>query len=371
MWRSVFLHEFIDHRITNFQALAGNPTPGSLTLTPSDAAVPGVNAVRINPGAGFEYVLGTPLPQVIGISCRVRLLYPINPQPQMFPVIRLGAGAELLMWPLTHPLPDLTGTLSLARVWIGSGYKNLGNIVLPARNFVEFRFDWHTSGQARILADGRLVAYHNAVSPGVSFAVDRVAFGMPNTQPPSAQPLYQIARVFVRVLQRPDALAHFSKLLPEVNPIPDQNRCRMRVMSNILATVDRLRAFMAAFHQARSQPWSEQTGPAAGPFQPDATKAHTLAVAAVAELVRMLRTNDFAEPQRFLDPFTDFLRILYASQPQQFAALAADLDATKIVPDDCRAMFEAAVDESREALAPIIKLLTEASDRARRIAGGN
>jgi hypothetical protein len=27
MWRSVVLHEFIDHQIANFQALAGNPTP--------------------------------------------------------------------------------------------------------------------------------------------------------------------------------------------------------------------------------------------------------------------------------------------------------------------------------------------------------
>jgi hypothetical protein len=32
-------------------------------------------------------------------------------------------------------------------------------------------------------------------------------------------------------------------------------------------------------------------------------------VAAVAELVRMLRTSDFAVAERFLDPFTEFLGV--------------------------------------------------------------
>ena len=37
MWRSIFPHEFIGHRIGNFQALPGRPTPPSFLLAPSDA----------------------------------------------------------------------------------------------------------------------------------------------------------------------------------------------------------------------------------------------------------------------------------------------------------------------------------------------
>src|SRR5262249_32802179 len=160
--------------------------------------------------------------------------------------------------------------VALARVWVGSGFISLGNVVLPGERFVEFRFDWHASGQARILADGRLVAYHNAVAPGALLSFDRVAFGMGNVQPPSARPQYYVSRVFVRALSRHDALAHLSRLLPKVAPAPDVDRCRRRIIGNALAVVDRLRAFMGGVHANLSQPWTDEAGPAEGPFRPEA-----------------------------------------------------------------------------------------------------
>jgi hypothetical protein len=370
MWRSVFLHEFIDHRIGNFQALPGRPTPTSFLLQPGDAPVPGVNAVAISPGSGFEHVLDAGLNQIVGLSARVRMIYPLNPQPQLFSVVRLGSAAELLFWPLSDPLPDRSGTLALARVWVGSGFRSLGNVVLPANRFVEFRFDWHASGQARILADGRLVAYHNAVAPGALLAFDRVAFGMGNVTPASPRPLYHVARVFVRALSRPDTLAHLSMLLPQVAATPDVNRCRFRIIAGLLAVVDRLRAFMGGTHAGLSQPWSEQAGPASGPFRPEAVEAHALATAAAAALVKMLRTGDFAAADAFLEPLGRFLRLMRDAQPQAFAALAAEIDAMQVVPEDCRAAFEASAEE-QAAFAPIIELLARAEALVRAIAGGN
>jgi hypothetical protein len=369
MWRSVFLHEFIDHRIGNFQALPGRPTPSSFQLAPSDTVVPGVTAVAISPGSGFEHMLDAPLSQIVGVSTRVRLVYPLNPQPRMFSVVRLGGAAELLFWPVSNPLPDLSGTLALARVWVGTGFRNLGNVILPAQRFVEFRFDWHASGQARLLADGRLVAYHNAVAPAALLSFDRVVFGMGNVAPASSQPLYHLSRVCVRALARPDAMAHLSKLLPKVKPAPDTNRCRLRIIANALAVVDRLRAFMGGMHQSLSQPWTERTGPASGPFRPEAVDAHALATTAVGELARMLRTGDFESQERFLQPFERFLRILRDAQPQGFAALAAEIDAMAVVPEDCRAAFEAS-EEDKAAFAPLIDLLTRANGLVRTIAGG-
>lgn len=369
MWRSVFLHEFIDHRIDNFQALPGSATPASMTLAASDAAVPGVNAIRVQPGTGFEYVLATPLAQVIGVSCRVRLLYPLNPVPRVFPLIQLGGGAQLLLSPATHPLPDLSGTVSKAQVRIGTTSKDLGIIILPAQAFTDFRFDWHTSGQARILANGRLVAYTNGVVPGAAFAVDRVVFGMP-TLPPAPQPSFHISRVFVRTLERSDSLGQVAGLLPAVGMPPDHQRCRPRAVANMQAMVDQMRQFMAQIHAVLSRPWSEGTGPAIGPFKPEAVKAHDLAMVAGAAFVDMLKTRNFSTPERFLDPFTAFLRLLRDALPQEFAAFAVKMD-VPIVPDDCRTMFEAVLQDNAEAFKPIITLLSEASERIRQIAGGN
>jgi hypothetical protein len=372
MWRSVFLHEFLDHRIGNYQALGGKATPASFTLAPVPDAAAGGHAVAIVPGSGFEHVLTQPLQQVIGISCRVRLTYPINPNPHMFSVLRLGAGAELLFWPVSEPLPDGRGTLALARVWVNDGFKNLGQVELPANGFTDFRFDWHTSGQARLLANGRLVGYHNAVAPGAAFAVDRVVFGMPNDQPASPQPLYRLSRVFVRALSRADSLAAFARLLPQVAvPPQDLNRCRKRVLGNLLRVVARLRQFMSLIHQTLSQPWSAQTGPAAGPFRPEATQAHALATESVAALVTMLKTSDFSAPDRFLDPFTRFLRILYTTRPAEFEALAAELAPLATVPDDCKDALGQLSDDNSDAFAPILALLTTATERMRDIAGGH
>jgi hypothetical protein len=50
MWRSVFLHEFIDHKITNFSALPGKLTSPSFALVPSAAIVAGMNSVEITTG---------------------------------------------------------------------------------------------------------------------------------------------------------------------------------------------------------------------------------------------------------------------------------------------------------------------------------
>jgi hypothetical protein len=294
----------------------------------------------------------------------------LNPESRMFSVVRLGGAAELLFWPVSDPLPDGSGTMATARVWVGTGFRTLGTVVLPATRFVEFRFDWHASGQARILADGRLVAYHNAVAPGALLNFDRVAFGMGNVAPPAPQPLYHVARVFVRALARPDPLAHLSKLLPPAAATPDVNRCRLRIIGRLLQVVDKLRAFMGNAHLAQSQPWTEQAGPASGPFRPEAVEAHALATAAAAALITMLRTGDFAAADGLLDPLGKFLRLLRDAQPQAFAALAAEIDAMEVVPEDCRAAFEAS-EEEKAAFAPVIELLARAEALVREIAGGN
>jgi hypothetical protein len=369
MWRSVFLHEFVDHRIDNFQALPGRPTQPSFLLAPERDPATRINSVLIRGGSHFDYRFTQPLQDIIGVSCRVRILYPAAQPDFQFPILDLGT-ASLVIKTESNPT-DVNATITSPAIFINHSFSPFRRVDLPANRYVDFRFDWHTSGQARILQDGQLVAYRHSTSPRTVIAIDRVVFGLPNHQVTPHTPSYRIARVFVRVLSRVDALAIFSRLLPNVaEPVDPKNRCREIAIAGTLGMVDRLREFMTSIHQALSRSWSTQAGPVQGAFQTEATKAHALAVKAVSELVMMLRTGDFLAPDRFLKPFTEFLRILRATKPAEFAALAAELGEKAIVPDDCKESLAAAGRDSREAFQPLIDLLNAATEQIERIASG-
>jgi hypothetical protein len=84
---------------------------------------------------------------------------------------------------------------------IGQTELELGTVDLlpmPPFWFTELRFDWHTSGPTRLLQNGKMVGYHNAVEPGLWFDVPSVTFGMPDL-PSATEPGYAISRVFVRL----------------------------------------------------------------------------------------------------------------------------------------------------------------------------
>jgi hypothetical protein len=369
MWRSVLLHEFPSEDIRSLQALPGSLTPGTLALNPHEGKV------QITPGRGFRYVLGAPLRDVIGVSCRIRVRYPIQGVLHPVSLVRVGEDVEFAVRPLpfdagSHP-DELAGEArSLLR--IGSAEVDLGLVVLPHRRFVELRLDWHTSGQAYLRADGHLVAYHNAVAPAARFEVDDVAFGLPNAPTSATNPRYEIARLFVRALSRPDALAALSRKLPAID-IPDDDlfeRCRLRIMVDLMAKLDRLRAFMTQVNGTLSQPWSEDAQPNEEPFAEEAIRAHDLASAAVTELWKMLRSGDFTAPNRFLTPFTQFLEILHHALPVEFEQLASELEESTTVPDECRKVVDDAFARGRHDLAPLLALLTTASERVSEIAQG-
>jgi len=369
MWRSIFLHEFPDNGITNYQAVDGRPTPASFTLAPVQDASTGTTSVKIAPSRGFHYQLEAPLDQIIGVSCHVRVSYPISPSGSLFPVIALGNDIGLELWPQTNPLPSLHGTMANTLVRIGTGHVNFGQIELPAATFTDLRFDWHTSGQASFFVDGRLAGYKNGVKPGAAFNIDKVMFGMPGGTP-AASPSYLISKVFVRALRRTDSLATFTRMLPEVQVEGfDDGRCRQRILSNMMALLDRLRAFMTSFHEATSQPWTETGGPPQGPFKPQSREAHQLALKAGLALAQMLAANDLSNPEPFLAPFTALLKILKAELPAQFAEMAEEIEKASGVPEECKAAIEKALDKNQDTLASLLNLLTTALERVHYIAG--
>jgi hypothetical protein len=352
MWRSVFLHEFRNARMDDFKALAGQ------IATAPPVADRLERGIRIRPATSFSYVLSEPLPDVIGISLRLTLALdpPALSTSNGLNLISLGAffGAQL--------------RLGLLRFFLRApGERFLGPLTLPMNRDFELRFDWHASGQARLFIDEKLVAYDNSVSPGSVVPVDRITIGSASGQPAPA-PSMTVSRVFVRLLQRQDSLAHLSKLLPKADLNGAAKDCQPKIVAGALGAVDKLRAFMALFHQAKSQPWSAAQGPATGPFSADAIKAHTLSNAAATALLHMIRANDFSHQQSFLDPFREFLAIMYRYDPQRYAALVVEISQEQIVPENCAELMKEKAEEYFNTIRPLLALLEEASKLVRSVA---
>jgi hypothetical protein len=189
MWRSVLLREFPDHNIRSLEGLPGSLSPSSLALSPS------VGTVLIAPGRSLHYVLDTPLVEVIGVSCQLRIKHPGRTVSSSLRIVRLGDDFDLSLEPLTT-------RQALVRVRLHRAWHDIGQLPNPSTHFAELRFDWHTSGKTCLRVDGRLVGYHDALSRGSRLRIDDVAFGSPESVPTATDPHYQLGEFFVRALSR-------------------------------------------------------------------------------------------------------------------------------------------------------------------------
>lgn len=375
MWRSVFLHELRNRRISDFGSLEGAVTPATRTIVPTVESSVGGHVIDY-PGSGaaggmpapFEFSLTSAIPEVVGISIRTRVRFPRVSQ--RVADFQITAGITLA---LMTQLQLGQGFRAVARIdgqTVDLGQLQRGG---TGSDYTDVRLDWHASGQLRLVVDGQLVAYRNGVAPGSQFTIAGVAFSGRSQEPFIASPRFRVGRVFVRALTRRDPIAHFEHQLPPVKPVSDDlvDKCRIIATDRMLESLDRLRVFMASAHEVLSHPWNEADGPVPGPFEPAAVQAHGLATAAATNLMAMLSRGDFAKPERFLDPFGKFLRILRDARPTEFAALAADLAGASVVPAECRAALEAHFAAQKDALAPLLDLLTSAAERVSVIAEGN
>jgi hypothetical protein len=365
VWKSLLLHEMPNGDLRNYSAVPGLVSTGSFQLNPD----------AIAPGQEFEFTLETPQSEVVGVSFRVRLRKPIaGLDPER--IARAGTDVDFSLQRLDTPAidaPELAAAhQALLRIGPGPTVP-LGVLILPHRSYVDIRFDWHTSGQARLLLNDQLVGYHNAESPGMSVSITSLAFGRSDVHAgPGAR--YGVTRFFVRALRRVDALDAFSSLLPEVPPNDDPRlaRCRELAREEVLHAADALRPFMALFHQQFSAPWDAESGAPEGPLADESKDAHRLAIGAASNLVQMLRRNDFKHPEQFLEPFEAFLRTLHDAVPNQFESLAQSLLLTgpRELNETCVQMLAQDRLARGQAMAPMIRLVEEASGIVEQLAGG-
>jgi hypothetical protein len=374
MWRAVFLHEFPDRDLRHFTAVAG-----TLTATPSlvpPRPEPPVHVLTLRAPESLRFQLAAPWGGVVGFSgrVRVRLSGPTGQPP--FPVMQVGQALQLRLQvtgtPRDPSSPDPSSPTKVL-LQVGTAEVELATTRLPRERFADIRFDWHSSGQARLEVDGRLIGYHNALAPGAELSVPDVVVGNAPPVRRSRLPVYDVARVFVRALRRDDPVRTVGGLVGDVT-LPDVDeaqwkRCVGERSHDILALTRQLRAFMAQVHAQLSQPWQEDDGPTPGPFTQAAVRAHRLALEAGAQLVRMLATRDFSRPEAFLTPYTGLLQTLHDARPDQFRQLVVDHLAAAPANDPCAEVGGEIFAVNRLRLEPVYDLLERASAQLHAIAG--
>ena len=361
MWRSVFLHEFPDGRIRSLQALAGKATPASLAMTPEVDAELGRYVLAVSGDQVFDYGLDRPLQAIVGLSVRARLHFPYRRSSRV-PVVRVGPAFELALQP--EPMPNDAPSRATAVLRVaGANPVGLGTVVdyrRPHARYVDLRVDWHSSGQARLLVDGRLAGYQHSVAVGLSLGVDRIVLGgRPEfAGPPGAR--FMLSRVMVRALSERDSLGPLVKGLPDI-PADDPRlaRCRKRVQAELGTTLMQLRQLMARFHASTSQPWTSQ-GPGDGPFQAVAREAHEAALKAGLALGRTLSDPEYPFDE-LLAALRDFLVLVRGVLPVEFKALADAQSASQGLSQDCRELLERAIgaDPGFERLSKLMRAIHE------------
>lgn len=372
MWRAILLHEFPDGNIRNFQAIAGSLQTANMGAQ-GGAAGNRDTSVSVTPGTGFSYQFAEPLAEVIGVSIRLRLRYPVQGITDPVPLVQLGDGVEIRIQPFIDPQFNRAelGAPAKGLLRLGTSEFDLGGLILPHRRFTDIRFDWHSSGQARLLQNKKLIGYQHSVATQSHFELNGIRFGLLDL-PAVSNPRYQLQYVFVRAMKRADSLADFTGLLPELTAPEDPMMARCRELSTIkmIAAVEQLRAFMATFHSNFSEKWSIHNGPAGGPFKEESLHTHKQAITAMLALSTMIRKNDFSAPNDFLDPFEKFLHILHSAMPTEFDHLASELSTSLSLSPQCKSILENHFSAQVETIKPLVDLLASAADRIKTIVGG-
>ncbi|MFD3403979.1 hypothetical protein ACFWUU_25055 [Kribbella sp. NPDC058693] len=176
--------EFPDPVPPTCQGLPGSISPGAPTADPADGTLP------IGPTRILRYRLDTPLLDVIGLSCLLRIKHPAPTVSSSLRILQLGDAFDLGLEPLTT-------RQALIRVKLQRVVHDLGQLPTPSTRFTELRLDWHTSGKTFLRVDGRLVGYHDRLGRNHRLSIEEVTFGS-DTGAPAAQ--YQLDEFSVRVL---------------------------------------------------------------------------------------------------------------------------------------------------------------------------
>ena len=362
-------------------SIIGSPTsrrcPGAPTPRVADARaerrrlVPGGQRRRDQPrGRVRARARRSRCTQVIGVSVPGADDLPAQPAAADVPGDPARArGAELLFWPVSRP-----AARRQRHAGAGAGLGRLG-VPEPRQRRAAGAAASPSSASTGTPAARRASSPTAGSSPTTTpsrrarmFAVDRVAFGMPQRHAAVAA-----AALPRRAGLRAGAGAAGRAGAPLEAPAEDHgrrrtsNRCRLRIIGNALAGGrPAARSSWRGTHQTLSQPWTAAGRPGLRAVPAGGGRGACARHGGGGDAGDgCCGPATSRRPSGFLDPFAGVPAHPARRAPQEFAALAAEVDAMEIVPEDCRAALRAERTRTSAAFAPIVELLTEASDRVR------
>ncbi|MGH8932033.1 MAG: right-handed parallel beta-helix repeat-containing protein [Egibacteraceae bacterium] len=366
VWKSVFLHEFLDGDPANLHAV-----PGELSVLPDGPIIqptpaPADRGFLLTPGRALGYRFEEPFEDVIGVDLSVDLSVELLFPPQIpfvnnFPLVSLGDGTVTLS---IHRVPTPSFAVGIRLSVDGSSmqFDEFHTVVMPSGQTNRLRVRWHTHGQAQIWHEGVLRAYEPGFAAGRSFEIDRLVVGRPG-EPTPPSPRFRARRVYLKLLRRDDARHEIDRHVPlDVSCFPaDQCAEHVRVLHEEL--VSRARAFMTGIVSKLTTSWRE--GQAPGPFSPESIAAHEAAVGAAEAFGAFLDTREQAAANTFLQRIGEFFDILATADPAGFAELVTDLaQHAESVDPACRRTLEPVYAANADALQPLELLLQAAWQRA-------
>lgn len=373
MWRSVFLHEFLGMDMGNYQAV-----PGTFSVSPSASPLRrdfDIPAARLFAREFLRFQLAPSWDDVIGLSGRIKLRLPPQSIDQPVSILRVGNVLQLSLR-FDQPLvtvaedPELL-LLAHGVLQFGSTQVELGGVPIPYRRFMELRFDWHTTGQAWLSADRIPVGYHNGIGPGTRVQLTDIVVGDAEPIRRSRLPFFDVGRVFVRALRRPDPLLDTVGLLGDIEVKPDDRlrRCVVTRTRQLLAINDRVRAFIAGLLSQLTAPGEALDGTLVQSIDPRLLRAREVAMRAYHQFAQMADRRDYSQAAAFLTTWTELLDLLHGLAPKPFEAMIHECLALLDEDPECRALGESIIEGNDRVLTPFIDLLEQMADRLRAVVG--
>jgi hypothetical protein len=253
----------------------------------------------------------------------------------------------------------------------GTTQVELGGVPVPYRRFMELRFDWHTTGQAWLSADRVPVGYQNGIGTGSRLSLTDIVVGDAEPIRRSRLPFFDVGRVMVRALRRPDPLVDTIGLLGEIQVEPDDRlyRCVILRTRQLLAINDRIRAFVAGLLDQFTAPGQALDGTLMQSFDPRLVQARALAMRAYDQFAEMANRGDYSTAAAFLATWTELLELLHELAPKAFEALIQESLESLDEDPECRALGESIIGKNDRVLTPFIDLLEQMADRLRAVVG--
>ena len=356
VWTPAFQHQFLDGNLLNFNAPPGaEPNVAFEAPLVRPAPLPSERGFPVRRGNRFACVFpADAFTEVIGADIKLDLSFPPGTTAgQLSGNVVLGNDA------IRMPVAFASGAARLQFRIVDNQHVIAVSVPFDALAPLQIQARWHTHGQAQLWVNGVLRRYHPAIAAGLSFPIDRIAFGHHDTSgfAPGA-PAFLIRRLSVKLLRRNDAARFVDQLFPIEEPAALDEGCRRKLRAVDADASRAMRAFMTQAIGRLTRSWeAPQPG---GPFSADAVAAHEAAVAAARAFAAFMANRPGADAATVKARIKEFLIVIQATDPAGYAQAVAGLEQIAGRYDAaCLAQLQPAAQPHAAALQPLAALLQD------------